>query len=198
MVNVQRYLLICKNNKKVMEHYNGRPINDVKRSEIEIRTYDFLDKIGVFYETICHEAVYTMGDCETVEKELGAPVCKNLFLCNRQQTQFYLLMLPNDKHFKTKSLSSELECPRLSFADEQHMIDLLGVHPGSVTPMGLMNDKENKVQLVIDKELLTSYKFFGCHPCANTATIKLSLQEFVEKFVPMTDHNYMIVTLKTE
>ena len=134
-----------------MEHYNGRPINDVKRSEMEIRTYDFLDKMGVFYETICHEAVYTMGDCETVEKELGAPICKNLFLCNRQQTQFYLLMSPNDKHFKTKSLSSELECPRLSFADEQHMIGLLGIHPGAVSPMGLINDKEKKVLLRLCK-----------------------------------------------
>ena len=181
-----------------MEHYNGRPINDVMRSEVEIRTYGFLDKTGVFYETICHEAVYTMADCETVEKELGAPICKNLFLCNRQQTQFYILMLPNDKQFKTKSLSSELECSRLSFADEQHMIDLHGIHPGAVTPIGLMNDKEKKVQLVIDKDLLTSSEFFGCHPCVNTATIKLNLQEFVEKFVPLTEHNYTIVTLRAE
>ena len=181
-----------------MEYYNGRPINVAKRSEMEIRTYDFLDKIGVFYKTICHEAVYTMVDCETVEKELGAPICKNLFLCNRQQTQFYLLMLPNDKHFKTKNLSSELGCTRLSFADEQYMVDLLGVHPGAVTPMGLMNDKEKKVLLVIDKDLLASSKFFGCHPCVNTATIRLDLQEFIEKFVPMTGHNYKIAVLKSE
>ena len=181
-----------------MVHYNGRPINDGMRSEVEIRTYDFLDKIGVFYETICHEAVFTMEECEMIEKELGAPICKNLFLCNRQQTQFYLLMLPSDKQFKAKNLSSELGSSRLSFADEQHMVDLLGIHPGAVTPMGLMNDKEKKVLLVIDKDLLTSSEFFGCHPCVNTATIKLNLQEFVEKFVPMTGHNYTIVTLKSD
>ena len=181
-----------------MEHYDGRPINDIKRSEMEIRTYNLLDKIGMSYETVCHEAVYTMEECEKVEKELGTPICKNLFLCNRQQTQFYLLMLPSDKHFKTKNLSSELACSRLTFADDRHMVDLLGIHPGSVSPMGLMNDKDKKIRLVIDKDLFTYSKFFGCHPCVNTATIKLNLQEFVEKFVPMTGHNYMIVTLKTE
>jgi len=181
-----------------MEHYTGRPTNDVDRSEIEVKTYDFLDKIGISYDTVCHEATYTMDECETVENELSAPICKNLFLCNRQQTQFYLLMLPSDKHFKTKSLSSELECARLSFANEQHMTDLLGVHPGAVSPMGLLNDKGKKVQLVIDKDLLTSSKFFGCHPCTNTATVKLSLQKFVEKFVPMTGHNYKVVMLRTE
>ena len=176
----------------------GRPTNNMDMDEAEVKTYDMLDKIGMSYETICHEAVYTMDDCETVEKQLGASICKNLFLCNRQQTQFYLLMLPSDKQFKAKNLSSELGCSRLSFADEQHMVDLLGIHPGAVTPMGVMNDKEKKVQLVIDKDLLTSSEFFGCHPCVNTATIKLNLQEFVEKFVPMTGHNYTIVTLNTE
>ena len=103
--------------------YIGRPANDAGRSETEVKTYDFLDKTGISYETICHEAAYTMDECEKVEKELGTPICKNLFLCNRQQTQFYLLMLPGDKHFKTKFLSSELGCARLSFADEQHMVE---------------------------------------------------------------------------
>lgn len=178
--------------------YNGRPVNDVGRSEIEVKTYDFLDKTGISYETICHEATYTMDECEKVEKELGAPICKNLFLSNRQQTQFYLLMLPGGKHFKTKYLSSELGCARLSFADEQHMVDLLGIHPGAVSPMGLINDNGKKVMLVIDKDLLASSEFFGCHPCVNTATIKLSLKEFVDKFVPMTAHNCMFVTLRAE
>ena len=181
-----------------MEIYKGRPTGNDGRSEVEIKTYDFLDKLGMSYETVCHEAAYTMEQCQKVQNAMpDAPICKNLFLCNRQQTQFYLLMLPGDKHFKTKLLSAELGCARLSFADEQHMIDLLGIHPGSVSPMGLMNDEEKKVLLVVDEDLLDS-EHFGCHPCINTATMKLRLQDLLEKFVPATGHEYRVVTLKTE
>jgi len=172
-----------------MKKYIGRPADNEGRSAMEVKTYDFLDRLGMHYETICHEAIYTMDGRGTAEKELGVPINKNLFLCNRQKTQFYLLMLPGDKHFNAKCLSAELECARLSFADELYMVDLLGIHPGSVSPMGQMNDKENKVLLVIDKDLLSSSEFFGCHPCVNTATMKLSFQEFLQKFVPMTGHN---------
>ncbi len=182
-----------------MEKYQGRPTGNEGRSEAEINTYDFLDKTGIPYETFCHEAAYTMEQCREVQGTVGkdAPICKNLFLCNRQQTQFYLLMLPGDKHFKTKFLSSELGCARLSFADEQHMIDLLGIHPGAVSPMGLMNDGEKKVLLVVDRDLLTT-ECFGCHPCVNTATLKLRFQDLFEKFVPATGHEYREVVLKTE
>ena len=132
-----------------------------------------------------------------VEKNLGVPICKNLFLCNRQQTQFYLLMLPGEKHFKTKFLFSELGCSRLSFAEEEHMVRLLSIHPGAVSPMGLMNDKEKKVMLVVDNELLQS-EFLGCHPCVNTATLKIRLKDLLKKIVPAANHEYRIVTLRTE
>lgn len=180
-----------------MEKYTGRPTSLEGRSEVEVNTYDFLDKLGISYETMCHPAAFTMEECQEVEKNLGAPICKNLFLCNRQQTQFYLLMLPGEKHFKTKFLSSELGCARLSFATEDHMVELLGIHPGAVSPMGLMNDKDKKVLLVVDKDLLGS-EFFGCHPCVNTATLKIRLKDLLEKIVPSTNHEYQIVTLKTE
>ena len=180
-----------------MEKYIGRPTSKEGRSEVEVNTYDFLDKLGVSYETLCHPAAFTMEECQEVEKNLGALICKNLFLCNRQQTQFYLLMLPGEKHFKTKFLSSELGCARLSFATEDQMVELLGIHPGAVSPMGLMNDKDKKVLLVVDKDLLGS-EFFGCHPCVNTATLKIRLKDLLEKIVPTINHEYRIVTLKTE
>lgn len=179
-----------------MKKYKGRPTEE-NRSESEIKTYDFLDQLGIRYETVTHEAAYTMDECQEVEKILGAPICKNLFLCNRQQTVFYLLMLPGDKHFKTKFLSSELGCARLSFATEEHMIQLLGIHPGAVSPMGLMNDTDNKVLLVVDREILDS-GFLGCHPCVNTASLKISVADLLDRIVPSTGHKYEIVTLKTE
>ena len=164
----------------MITHYNGRPDSNEGRSEVEIRTYDFLDSLGIQYETVCHEAAFTMEQCQEIEKTLGVPICKNLFLCNRQQTQFYLLMLPGDKHFKTKFLSSELGCARLSFADESKMTELLGIHPGSVSVMGLINDKELKVMLVIDNDLMKS-EYLGCHPCINTATLKIKMTDLLEK-----------------
>lgn len=106
-------------------------------------------------------------------------------------------MLPGEKHFKIKFLSSELGCARLSFATEEHMVQLLGIHPGAVSSMGLMNDKEKKVLLVVDKELLQS-EFFGSHPCVNTATLKIRMNDLLEKIVPATNHEYRVVTLRTE
>ena len=165
--------------------------------ETETAVYELLDSIGMTYSVLHHEEAFTMEICEGIEKELGAPICKNLFLCNRQQTDFYLLLIPGKKVFKTKYLSSQLGCARLSFAGEEFMLSLLHIHPGSVSPMGLMNDTENKVRLIIDKDLMKD-KEFGCHPCVNTATLRLSTQEFLSKFLPAVHHDYTIVDLPNE
>lgn len=165
--------------------------------ETEQAVYNLLDNIGMNYKVLHHEEAHNMEICESIEKELGAPICKNLFLCNRQQTDFYLLMMPGNKIFKTKYLSSQLGCARLSFAGEEFMMNLLHIKPGSVSAMGLMNDKENKVRLIIDKDLMQD-KEFGCHPCVNTSTLKLNTQEFLEKFLPVVSHNYTIVDLPNE
>lgn len=167
------------------------------RSEAETEVYDFLDALGIEYATLCHPAAFTMAECEAVRSRAGAPVFKNLFLTNRQQTQFYLLMLPADKPFKTKYLSAQLGCARLSFADENHMAEYLHIHPGAVSPMGLIHDRECKVRLIIDKDLRGCEKY-ACHPCVNTASIILSLSDLLEKVVPATHHDYTWVTLPSE
>lgn len=177
-----------------MERFEGRPAVMDGRSEVERRTYEFLDEVGVEYETLWHEAAFTMEECERVERKLGAPVCKNLFLCNRQKTQFYLVMLPGDKVFKTKDITWQLGCARLSFAGEEDMVKMLGIHPGAVSPMGLMNDVDKRVTLAVDKDL-TGSEWLGCHPCVNTATVKLRVSEFLDKFLPATGHDYTLVTL---
>ena len=125
---------------------------------------------------------------------LDVLICKNLFLCNRQQTNFYLLMMPGDKPFKTKDLSAQLGVSRLSFASEEHMLELLDVLPGSVSVMGLMNDPENRVRLVIDREVLEE-EYVGCHPCKNTSSIKLRTSDLLEKFLPAVHHTPTVVTL---
>lgn len=181
-----------------MKLYNGRPTEDNEiRSEAELAVYDFLDQAGADYTTLTHPAAFTMEECEAVRKSIGAPVFKNLFLTNRQQTDFYLLMIPADKPFKTKYLSSQLGCARLSFASAEKMEELLHIHPGAVSPMGLIHDKERKVRLIIDEDLRNSAEY-ACHPCVNTASVSMSLSTLLDKIIPKTGHSYTWVTLKPD
>lgn len=148
-----------------MELIKGRPANESDRLAKEIRVYDLLDKLGMEYYRTDHEPATTMEVCNDIDKILGALICKNLFLCNRQKTQFYLLMMPGDKTFKTKDLSRQINSARLSFADEEYMEKYLDITPGSVSIMGLMNDTDNNVQLLMDKEVLED-ETLGCHPAS--------------------------------
>ena len=132
----------------------GRPSDTTGRLEKEIRVYDFLDSLNIPYQRVDHEALMTIEACKDVDKILDAVICKNLFLCNRQETNFYLLLLPGDKKFKTKEVSSQLGVARLSFGNETYMEKYLDITPGSVSVLGLMNDKEHHVQLLIDEDLL--------------------------------------------
>ena len=175
----------------------GRPSDIENRIKAEVQTYDFLDNLGVEYARVDHEKAETMEVCAQIDKALGTKICKNLFLCNRQCTQFYLLMTPGDKRFKTKNLSSQLGVARLSFADEKHMVELLGITPGSVSVMGLMYDKQNKVQLLIDNDLLGASDF-GCHPCINTSSLKISTSDLLTKILPALSHNPIFVDLPNE
>lgn len=178
--------------------YNGRPTDGYEcRTEEEKAVYDFLDRMDISYTTLCHPPAFTMEECEAVRKTIGAPVFKNLFLTNKQQTLFYLLMLPADKPFKTKYLSTQLGCTRLSFASPEAMFELLRIAPGAVSPLGLIHDKECRVRLIIDRDLAT-IDYYACHPCINTASIALSLKDLLEKIIPVTGHNYTWVNLPTE
>lgn len=177
-----------------MEIYKGRPVNLNGRLEKEIKVYDLLDELKMEYYGVDHEAAFTMEACLDVDQMLGTSMCKNLFLCNRQKTQFYLLLLPGDKVFKTKNLSKQIGSARLSFAGPEFMEEYLNITPGSVSVMGLMNDTENHVQLVIDKDVLRD-PCIGCHPCVNTSSLRLLTSEVIEKFCPAVHHEPMYVEL---
>lgn len=172
----------------------GRPADISDRLDKEIRVYDLLDKLGIEYRRVDHEHADTMDDCDEISKALGIFICKNLFLCNRQKTNFYLLMMPGDKPFKTKELSSQLGVSRLSFAAPEDMERLLDITPGSVSIMGLMNDTGNAVRLLIDRDILNS-EYLGCHPCINTSSLKIKTSDIFEKFLPAVGHEATAVTL---
>ena len=180
-----------------MELLKGRPQSEEGRLAKEIRTYDFLDSLGVEYERIDHEAAMTMEVCEAIDVALGATICKNLLLTNRQKTDFYLLLMPGDKPFKTKELSGQLGVSRLSFAEAEFMEAFLDITPGAVSVMGLMNDSENRVRLLIDADLL-KMEDIGCHPCVNTASIRLTMADLTGKFLPAVHHEYTTVSLTGE
>ena len=177
-----------------MELVKGRPTDCSGRLDREVRVYDLLDELGIEYERTDHEEANTMEKCNEIDKILDTIICKNLFQCNRQQTEFYLLMMPGDKPFKTKYITKQLGCSRLSFAPSEKMLEYLDIKPGAVSIMGLMNDKDNKIQLVIDKPVVES-ETLGCHPCVCTSSLKFKTKDIIEKFLPAVHHEPIIVDL---
>ena len=177
-----------------MQLMKGRPKDVNGRLEREIKVYDLLDELGIAYERTDHEEANTMEACNEIDKVLDILICKNLFLCNRQETQFYLLMMPGDKPFKTKYLSKQIGCARLSFAREEYMEEYLHIKPGAVSIMGLMNDTGHKVQLLMDKPVAES-EYLGCHPCVSTSSLKMKTKDILERFLPAVGHEPIIVDL---
>ena len=177
--------------------YSGRPDKTEGRLPREIRTYDFLDNLGIEYERTDHEAANNMEACNEIDAVLGVIICKNLFLCNRQKTRFYLLMMPGDKKFKTKELSSQINSSRLSFASPGDMLKYLDIEPGAVSIMGLMNDTEHAVQFLIDEDVLKD-EYLGCHPCVCTSSLKMRTGDVIQRFLPATGHEYLTVHLTGE
>lgn len=180
-----------------MELEFGRPGDCTGRLSKEIRCYDLLDSLGISYQRIDHVPAMTMEACQEIDQALDAVICKNLLLCNRQCTQFYLLMLPGDKHFKTSVLSKEIGSSRLSFASPEYMERFLDITPGSLSVLGLMNDKDNQVQLLMDEDVLKG-EFFGCHPCINTSSLRLRMEDLMVKILPAMGHSPRMVTLPEE
>jgi Ala-tRNA(Pro) deacylase len=179
-----------------MELLHGSPADLSGRSDREARTYAFLDRLGIDFERTDHPETpaTTMEVCAEVDAILGVHICKNLFLCNRQKTDFYLLVMPGDKPFKTKELSGQMGVSRLSFGDEERMEALLDLHPGSVSVLGLLNDREHRVQLVIDEDVLRE-EYFGCHPCENTSSIRFRTKDLREKILPALGVDPIVVRL---
>ena len=178
-----------------MQLLEGRPEDVSHRRPREQRCYDLLDSLGICYHRVDHEPAMTMEICQGVEKTLEAPICKNLMLCNRQETDFYLLLMPGDKPFKTKDLSKQIGSSRLSFADGAYMEQLLDITPGSLSILGLANDKDHKVRLLIDEEVLQS-PYLGCHPCINTSSLRIPMEAVKEKLIPALGHEPTLVHLE--
>lgn len=173
----------------------GTPENLEGRLDKEIRTYKLLDELGIEFERVDHEPAETMEVCAPIDEALApAVICKNLFLCNTQKTKFYLLMIPGWKKFKTKEISNQINSSRLSFAPSEYMEEYLDITPGSVSIMGLMNDKDNNVQLLVDEDVINA-EYVGCHPCINTSSMRIKTADVFGKFTSAVHHDYIVVSL---
>ena len=172
---------------------NGAPDFEGRLSK-EIRTYKLLEQLNIPFERIDHEAAFTIAACEEIDKMFGTPLCKNLLLCNSQKNKFFLLLLPGDKLFDTKELRSQIGSSRLSFAPGEFMEDLLDITPGSLTVLGLANDVDNKVTLILDKDVISA-PYICCHPCVNTSSLKIKTEDILEKFIPFTNQKPIYVDL---
>ena len=177
--------------------FNGAPDSNIGRLDKEMDFYRLLSALDVPFSRIDHGAAFTMEECYAADSAFGVMACKNLFLCNRQQTDFYLLLMPGDKPFKTKELSAQINTSRLSFASSEHMERYLNISPGAVSAAGLMNDTDLAVNLLVDEDLLKSENIV-IHPCVNTSSVMLRTADLFEKFVPYTKHGYKTVKLVGE
>lgn len=179
-----------------MELMKGSPADMTGRQDREIRAYALLDRLGIDFDRTDHpdDPATTMEVCARIDAALRVRICKNLFLCNRQKTTFYLLIMPGDKVFKTKELSSQMGISRLSFASAEDMTELLDLYPGSVSVLGLMNDRDHRVQLVIDEDVLKE-EYFGCHPCVNTSSVRFLTRDLTGKLIPALEAHPITVHL---
>ena len=180
-----------------MKLQNGRPADTTGRLEKELRCYDLLDRLGVPYERVDHAPAMTMEVCQEIDRVLNAVICKNLFLCNRQKTQFYLLCMEPDKPFHTKDLSAQIGSARLSFAPEEKLWELLHCTPGSATILGLANDADHQVRLLMERGVYEA-PFLSCHPCICTSSLKLKMSDVLAKLLPHTGHEITVVDLPDE
>ncbi len=165
-----------------------------KRSKIEMDTFKTLKKLNIPFTRVDNDVAHTMEECVEIDKAMDVTVWKNIFLCNQKKSSFFLLVMPPDKELDTKILEEKIGVSKLSFATEDKMMEHLGSTPGSASIMGLMNDLDDYVQLLVDKEVAET-EYYGCNVGVNTTHIKVPTKLLLEKFVPHTYHRVKIVEL---
>lgn len=158
------------------------------------KVFDLLDQLKIPYECVENEVVETMEECKELDEVLGTEIRKSLFLRNQKKTAFFLVVLPAEKQLDIKELGKKLGAGKLSFASEEYMVKYLGCHPGSASVMGTINDEEDYVKVIFDKEVADA-EWFGCNPGINTAHLKLKTRDLLNKFLPKIYHKAEIIAI---
>ena len=176
----------------ISEIYTSAPAQ--ASCEAASRAFALLDELNIPYQRVEHDFADTMEDCAAISDVLGTRICKNLILCNRQKTTFYFLAMPEDKPFLTKNLSQQIGSSRLSFAPGELMEELIGCTPGSASVLGLMNDPDHRVRLLMDREVYEA-EWFACHPCKNDGSLRIKTADLLKIFLPHTGHEVTVLDL---
>ena len=157
-------------------------VNDTQR-----QVYAALERLEIPFGRIDNDPAVTMEDCIAIDQALGVPTMKTLLLCNRQQTVFYLYVMPGDKPFSTKDFGAALQISRVSFAPADKLHEFLGTEVGATTPLSLVADPENRVRLIIDKAAVTPDSI-GCPDGTTTCYMRLRTADLLDKYIPETGH----------
>ncbi|MBV7276096.1 prolyl-tRNA synthetase associated domain-containing protein [Clostridium sp. PL3] len=162
------------------------------KTELQEKTYHTLNDLHIPFERVDTDEAITMEDCVQIDKKLDMKMVKTLFLCNRQQTAFYLFITVGDKPFKSKEFSNALGVARVSFAPADLMEKMLGTKIGAATVFSAMLDKDNAVQIVFDKDI-THEEWYGCSDGTTTGYMKIKTAQIIHDFLPYVKHMPAIV-----
>lgn len=157
---------------------------------LQEEVYKALEKLQIPFQRVATDPAITMEDCSVIEEKLNVKMVKTLFLCNRKQTEFYLFIIKGDKLFRSKEFGAALRISRVSFAPAQQLEKMLGTQIGAATIFSSLLDQENKVQIVLDKELLTE-QWYGCSDGTRTGYMKVRTMDICQKFLPFTKHPFL-------
>ncbi len=164
------------------------------KNKLQEKVYRTLDELSISYERVETDEAITMEDCIEIDKKLNMKMVKTLFLCNRQETNFYLYITTGDKKFNSKKFSQELEISRVSFAKEEKMNEMLGTKIGAATIFSSLIDNDFKVQIVIDKDVLNE-KYYGCSDGTTTGYMKIKTDDIINKVLPYSKHKEIIIEM---
>ena len=176
----------------ISEIYTVAPEHE--RGEHETTVYKELDRLGIKYERVDNDTVETMEECVEISEKLGAEIRKTIVVCNRQKTDFYLVILPAGKRFDSKLFAAMMHTARVSFASPEDMQRVIGLTPGEASVMGILNDPEGKVKVVIDKAVADA-EWFACNPGANTSHLRFKTKQLINNFLPAEGHKAEIIML---
>lgn len=157
------------------------------KTELQEKVYQTLAQLQIPYERVDTDEVITMEDCIAVNERLDMKMVKTLFLCNRQQTKFYLFITPGDKPFRSKDFAGALGVSRVSFAPAELMETMLGTKIGAATIFSSLLDTDGEVRIVFDQEVL-SEEYYGCSDGTTTGYMKIRTEDISGKFLKFTKH----------
>lgn len=164
----------------------------VFKTPLQKRIYETLIRLDIHFRRIDTDPGITMEDCRHIDKALDAKTVKTLFLCNRQQTLFYIYVTRADKPFVTKDFGRALDIPRVSFASAEKLMEIAGTEPGAATALCACLDSAREIAFVFDGDVLSN-EYYCCTDGTATCFVKFRTADLLEKFFPACGHDPLIV-----